>query len=152
MAFPPSHAAPAPPPRAGAEPASVGVAYYRTGHELRFYLRALRRVRVGRLVVVLGLQGPDQPPPVEEAAGVRIVHTAHGTDPGSGGVVGWFVPDPVEAVVLAMSEATPVPVPGDLVRGAETRTLYVSSRVGNLPPGYPRRPGMARKRPLRAST
>lgn len=56
------------------------------------------------------------------------------------------------ATTLAMSEATPVPVPGDLVRGAETRTLYVSSRVGNLPPGYPRRPGMARKRPLRAST
>ena len=36
--------------------------------------------------------------------------------------------------------------------GAHERHLYVSSKVGSTPNGYPRRPGMARKRPLRAST
>ena len=32
------------------------------------------------------------------------------------------------------------------------RHLYVSSKVSRTPPNYPRRPGMARKRPIRAST
>jgi 16S rRNA (guanine527-N7)-methyltransferase len=32
--------------------------------------------------------------------------------------------------------------------GAETRHLHVYSKVGPTPPGVPRRPGMARKRPL----
>lgn len=36
--------------------------------------------------------------------------------------------------------------------GADQRSLYVYRRVGSLPNGYPRRPGIARKRPLRAST
>jgi 16S rRNA (guanine527-N7)-methyltransferase len=31
---------------------------------------------------------------------------------------------------------------------AERRTLYVYLKVSDTPPGYPRRPGMARKRPL----
>jgi 16S rRNA (guanine527-N7)-methyltransferase len=35
---------------------------------------------------------------------------------------------------------------------AGERCLYVSSKVGSTPKGYPRRPGMARKRPLGAST
>jgi 16S rRNA (guanine527-N7)-methyltransferase len=35
---------------------------------------------------------------------------------------------------------------------ARARTLYLSSKLSNTPPGYPRRTGMARKRPLRAST
>lgn len=34
--------------------------------------------------------------------------------------------------------------------GAERRSLYVARKVGPTPAGYPRRPGMARKRPLRA--
>ena len=33
---------------------------------------------------------------------------------------------------------------------AGERHLYLSSKVGSTPNGYPRRPGMARKRPLRA--
>jgi 16S rRNA (guanine527-N7)-methyltransferase len=37
-------------------------------------------------------------------------------------------------------------------RGAAHHRLYVSSKRGPTPPGFPRRPGMARKRPLRAST
>jgi 16S rRNA (guanine527-N7)-methyltransferase len=36
--------------------------------------------------------------------------------------------------------------------GAEARTLYCSMKVAPTPPGYPRRPGMARKRPFRASS
>jgi len=34
--------------------------------------------------------------------------------------------------------------------GSERRTLWVFRRVGDLPPGFPRRPGMATKRPLGA--
>jgi 16S rRNA (guanine527-N7)-methyltransferase len=36
-------------------------------------------------------------------------------------------------------------------RAARDRHLYLSSKVSATPPGYPRRPGMARKRPFRAS-
>jgi 16S rRNA (guanine527-N7)-methyltransferase len=36
--------------------------------------------------------------------------------------------------------------------GSETRSLYLSMKVGPTPMGYPRRPGMARKRPFTAST
>jgi 16S rRNA (guanine527-N7)-methyltransferase len=36
--------------------------------------------------------------------------------------------------------------------GSRDRALYLSSKVRPTPPQYPRRPGMARKRPLRAST
>lgn len=35
--------------------------------------------------------------------------------------------------------------------GADRRTLYVYVKLSPTPPGYPRRPGMARKRPIRAS-
>jgi 16S rRNA (guanine527-N7)-methyltransferase len=35
---------------------------------------------------------------------------------------------------------------------ADARTLYLSLKVRETPRGYPRRPGMARKRPFRAST
>ena len=37
-------------------------------------------------------------------------------------------------------------------RAARDRHLYLSSKVSDTPPGYPRRPGMARKRPIRASS
>jgi 16S rRNA (guanine527-N7)-methyltransferase len=37
-------------------------------------------------------------------------------------------------------------------RTARDRHLYLSSKVSPTPPGYPRRPGMARKRAIRAST
>jgi 16S rRNA (guanine527-N7)-methyltransferase len=36
--------------------------------------------------------------------------------------------------------------------GARHRYLYLSSKVSPTPPEYPRRPGMARKRPIRVST
>jgi 16S rRNA (guanine527-N7)-methyltransferase len=34
--------------------------------------------------------------------------------------------------------------------GADVRSLWVARKEGETPPGYPRRPGMARKRPIRA--
>jgi 16S rRNA (guanine527-N7)-methyltransferase len=39
-------------------------------------------------------------------------------------------------------------VPVSPFEAAERRTLYVYLKVSDTPPGYPRRPGMARKRPL----
>lgn len=36
--------------------------------------------------------------------------------------------------------------------GSRNRRLYVYRKVRETPPGYPRRPGMARKRPLRAGS
>jgi 16S rRNA (guanine527-N7)-methyltransferase len=53
------------------------------------------------------------------------------------------------AGALGMSEAVVVPVVP--FEAARDRTLYVSFKVRSTPPGFPRRPGMARKRPIRAS-
>lgn len=42
-------------------------------------------------------------------------------------------------------------LPVDPFAAARTRALYVSAKVGPTPSCYPRRPGIARKRPLRAA-
>jgi 16S rRNA (guanine527-N7)-methyltransferase len=77
----------------------------------------------------------------------------------SGGVlVAWKgVPEETEvadgdaaAAILGLSAARVVPVPP--FPGGDRRSLYVYLKVGSVPNGYPRRPGMARKKPLRAST
>jgi 16S rRNA (guanine527-N7)-methyltransferase len=52
----------------------------------------------------------------------------------------------------ALGMARPVPRAVAPFTGAEARTLYLSLKVRSTPNGYPRRPGMARKRPFRAST
>jgi 16S rRNA (guanine527-N7)-methyltransferase len=54
------------------------------------------------------------------------------------------------AVVLGMSEPAARPV--QPFAAARERYLHLSSKVSATPPGYPRRPGMARKRPIRASS
>jgi 16S rRNA (guanine527-N7)-methyltransferase len=54
------------------------------------------------------------------------------------------------AAVLGLAAGRRVAVPP--FPGADQRSLYVYLKVRSLPNGYPRRPGMARKRPLRAST
>ena len=54
------------------------------------------------------------------------------------------------AAVLGMSAPTSVAV--QPFEGATDRRLYLSSKVGSTPNRYPRRPGIARKRPLGSST
>jgi 16S rRNA (guanine527-N7)-methyltransferase len=54
------------------------------------------------------------------------------------------------ADALSMGELRLHPVAS--FRSARDRHLYLSSKVSPTPPDYPRRPGKARKRPIRAST
>jgi 16S rRNA (guanine527-N7)-methyltransferase len=54
------------------------------------------------------------------------------------------------AAALGMGELQARPVAP--FQGARDRHLYLSSKVSPTPPEYPRRPGIARKRPLRASS
>jgi 16S rRNA (guanine527-N7)-methyltransferase len=52
------------------------------------------------------------------------------------------------AAALGMSE--PVATSAEPFAGSGTRSLYLSSKVSPTPAGYPRRDGMARKRPFQA--
>jgi 16S rRNA (guanine527-N7)-methyltransferase len=52
------------------------------------------------------------------------------------------------AGVLGLAASPPMPVAP--YRGSERRSLYLYSKVAETPPRYPRRAGMAVKRPLRA--
>jgi 16S rRNA (guanine527-N7)-methyltransferase len=54
------------------------------------------------------------------------------------------------AAALGMDEPRMRPV--SPFRASRERHLYVSSKVSPTPPGYPRRTGIARKRPFRASS
>ncbi len=54
------------------------------------------------------------------------------------------------AALLGLSAPDVVPVAP--YPGSQRRALWVFHRVGPLPPGFPRRPGMATKRPLSASS
>jgi 16S rRNA (guanine527-N7)-methyltransferase len=54
------------------------------------------------------------------------------------------------AAALGMSE--PAVTPAEPFPGSRDRRLYLSLKVSLTPRGYPRREGMARKRPLRASS
>jgi 16S rRNA (guanine527-N7)-methyltransferase len=56
------------------------------------------------------------------------------------------------AAAAGLRMSPPIGVPVQPFHGAQNRCLYLSSKVGSTPNGYPRRPGMARKRPLGAST
>jgi 16S rRNA (guanine527-N7)-methyltransferase len=56
------------------------------------------------------------------------------------------------ATLLSMSVPEPRVVTADIVPGANDRCLYVSSKVGSTPLGYPRREGIARKSPLGTSS
>jgi len=53
---------------------------------------------------------------------------------------------------LQMSAPLTVAVPGDLVAGADSRNLVVSEKLAATPSRYPRRPGIAKKRPLAAKS
>jgi 16S rRNA (guanine527-N7)-methyltransferase len=54
------------------------------------------------------------------------------------------------AALLGMSD--PERIPAEPFVGAGERSLYLSSKLSLTPPGYPRRAGIARKRPIQAST
>ncbi len=55
------------------------------------------------------------------------------------------------ATILGMSPPRAIHVPDGAVRHPARRLLYTAVKVGGTPAGYPRRPGMARKRPLSAA-
>jgi 16S rRNA (guanine527-N7)-methyltransferase len=75
-----------------------------------------------------------------------------------GALVAWKGrPDPAEeadgraaAATLGMSDPQRTPVVP--FAGVRDHALYLSLKVSVTPPGYPRRSGMARKRPIRGST
>jgi 16S rRNA (guanine527-N7)-methyltransferase len=74
-----------------------------------------------------------------------------------GHLVAWKgKPEPSEdadgrAAAATLGMSAPESVEVTPLTRALSRRLYVSSKVMSTPAGYPRRPGMARKRPLRAS-
>jgi 16S rRNA (guanine527-N7)-methyltransferase len=59
-----------------------------------------------------------------------------------------------DAIVAAeaLGMTPPARVRVDPFDGPDERSLYLSLKVGSTPNGYPRRPGMARKRPFTASS
>ena len=63
-------------------------------------------------------------------------------------VAGELVDARAAAETLGMSG--PEPAAGLPQIATDGRRLYVSSKVSETPPGYPRRPGKASKRPLKA--
>lgn len=56
------------------------------------------------------------------------------------------------AAAAALGMGAPEAIAVEPFPGARDRNLYLSSKVSSTPSGYPRRPGMARKRPIRASS
>jgi 16S rRNA (guanine527-N7)-methyltransferase len=57
-----------------------------------------------------------------------------------------------DAAAAALGMSAPEASAVEPFMGARDRHLYLSSKVSSTPAGYPRRPGMARKRPIRASS
>lgn len=84
--------------------------------------------------------------------GVLLEYAAPLLRPG-GALIAWKAQrDPQEesaarhaAGLLGMEPPAAIAVPGETRR---ERCLYLSHKVRDTPPGFPRRPGMARKRPL----
>jgi 16S rRNA (guanine527-N7)-methyltransferase len=56
------------------------------------------------------------------------------------------------AAAAALGMSAPDAIAVDPYPGARDRHLYLSSKVSPTPSHYPRRPGIARKRPIRASS
>lgn len=96
-----------PPPVDAGEPLSVSTTYYRTDHELAFYLRAFRQFADTRWAVVLGLRAGGRVSPADMPPNVRLIMTTAGADPDPDARIGWFVPDPLRAVVVGMTGLQP---------------------------------------------
>jgi 16S rRNA (guanine527-N7)-methyltransferase len=56
------------------------------------------------------------------------------------------------AAAEALGMSAPEAIPVEPFAGARDRHLYLTSKVSPTPARYPRRPGMARKRPIQASS
>jgi 16S rRNA (guanine527-N7)-methyltransferase len=56
------------------------------------------------------------------------------------------------AAAQALGMSTPEAIAVEPFPAARDRHLYLSSKVSATPSRYPRRPGMARKRPIQASS
>lgn len=75
-----------------------------------------------------------------------------------GALVAWKGrPEPAEeadgaAAAEALGMSAPEAIPVEPFAGARVRHLYLTSKVSPTPDRYPRRPGMARKRPIQASS
>ncbi|MEP6953753.1 MAG: 16S rRNA (guanine(527)-N(7))-methyltransferase RsmG [Solirubrobacteraceae bacterium] len=75
-----------------------------------------------------------------------------------GSLIAWKATPPADefrdalAAGAILGMGAPVAHPVEPYLDAGARSLYVSSKVMDTPAGYPRREGMARKRPLRASS
>jgi 16S rRNA (guanine527-N7)-methyltransferase len=75
-----------------------------------------------------------------------------------GALVAWKGrPDPAEeadgaAAAQAVGMSAPEAIPVQPFRQARERHLYLTSKVSPTPARFPRRPGMARKRPIQASS
>ena len=75
-----------------------------------------------------------------------------------GALVAWKGrPEPAEeadgaAAAAALGMSAPEAIPVEPFEQARDRNLYLSSKVNPTPSRYPRRPGMARKRPIEASS
>jgi 16S rRNA (guanine527-N7)-methyltransferase len=75
-----------------------------------------------------------------------------------GALVAWKSrPEPAEeadgdAAAAALGMSAPDAIPVQPFERARDRYLYLTSKVSSTPARFPRRPGMARKRPIRASS
>jgi hypothetical protein len=96
-----------PTPVESGEPFSVGLATYRTSHELTYYLRALNRVCDGRLVVVLALRSDLPEVLTDLPANVRLILTSEGGGQAPTEPTVWWIPDPLRAVVVALTGRQP---------------------------------------------
>jgi 16S rRNA (guanine527-N7)-methyltransferase len=56
------------------------------------------------------------------------------------------------AAAAALGMTAPEAIPVQPFDGARERRLYLTSKVSPTPDRFPRRPGMARKRPIQASS
>jgi 16S rRNA (guanine527-N7)-methyltransferase len=136
------------------------------GRKCRFLLRAAAEAGLGNVEVV-NARAEDWP----EGAGAHDLVTARALAPLTvlveyaapllavgGHLVAWKgrVPDEEEAdgraaaTALGLAPARRLDVPPR--PGADVRMLWVARKEAATPAGYPRRPGMARKRPIRAAS
>lgn len=81
---------------------SVAIASYRNENELHGFLRAFKRLKSRSMVVVLALS-PNTQPPQALPSHIPIVQTGMPNTIDGGDVVGWFIPEPEQAIRIALA-------------------------------------------------